>query len=781
MLFRPVGPLLATCSLVPLSGFDFRGEWRSQFLRNRSFQRIMNSADQFEAIVGEHYESLFRFALSLTRTEFDARDLTQETFCVWAAKGHQLRDIAKVKTWLFTTLHRAFLQALRRQSRFPQLELEESMKQLPVCAPEPAYQLDSSQVLAALARVDDLLQAAVALFYLEDPSYKSIAAILNVPVGTVKLRIARGIAQLREILISDSNTPPCGHPEWDSSPTLAREPFLQFWIIPRSPPRLAVALTHTTNDSMMKTTQLKWAGQSFGRSVTSIKSAALLLLLCAAAALSARADNSHRAPDLPPICEKIAPPADNRVVVRVFATGVQIYQWNGSAWAFIAPVATLFSDAHHHSQVGTHFATPAGPAWESKSGSRVVEQRVDGCTPDPTAIPWLLLRTISEEGKGIFNGVSVVQRVNTVGGIAPSEAGTSVGEERQVPYTAEYVFYRSTAKRYQQENLVSDLAGVAQLQDPSLVNAWGVSFGGAGPFWVSANGMGKSTLYAVTNDANGAEIITKQALEVSIPGAGRPTGVVNNNKGGFNGDVFLFASLDGVISGWRSPLGTTAETLAMRPGAAYTGLALVTNSHGPLLLAANFLESTINVYDTNSSLVAQLTDQDAPAGYAPFNVQLINGTVFVTFAKHDRVEHDNIPERGHGLIDIIDPETGAFHRFATGSDAGGKLREISSPWGMALAPNSFGKHGGDLLVGNFGNGTIMTFGTDGKFHGLLKGLNHHPIAIEGLWGLTFGNGGRAGSPDALFFAAGPIDESHGLFGSLRPAPGDDESQDESND
>jgi RNA polymerase sigma-70 factor, ECF subfamily len=188
----------------------------------------MNSADQFEAIVGEHYEALFRFALSLTRTESDARDLTQETFCVWATKGHQLRDISKVKSWLFTTLHRTFLQALRRQSRFPQLELEESLTQLPVCMPELAYQLDSSQILAALARVDDLLQAAVTLFYLEDRSYKSIAAILNVPVGTVKSRIARGIAQLREILLSDSNLSPHGHPERDSSPALAREPFLAF-------------------------------------------------------------------------------------------------------------------------------------------------------------------------------------------------------------------------------------------------------------------------------------------------------------------------------------------------------------------------------------------------------------------------------------------------------------------------------------------------------------------------------------------------------------------------
>jgi RNA polymerase sigma-70 factor, ECF subfamily len=188
----------------------------------------MNSADQFEAIVGEHYEPLFRFAMSLTRTEPDACDLTQETFRVWATRGHQLRDISKVKAWLFTTLHRAFLQTLRRQIRFPHLELEESLKHLPALTPELTGELDSTQVLAALARVDEVFQAAVTLFYLEDRSHKDIADILEVPVGTVKSRIARGLAQLREILLSDSSVPPGGHPERDSSPTRVREPFLEF-------------------------------------------------------------------------------------------------------------------------------------------------------------------------------------------------------------------------------------------------------------------------------------------------------------------------------------------------------------------------------------------------------------------------------------------------------------------------------------------------------------------------------------------------------------------------
>lgn len=188
----------------------------------------MNATDPFEAIVGEHYEALYRFAVSLTRSQSDAQDLTQQTFYVWATKGHQLRDTTKVKTWLFTTLHRTFLGMRRRQSKFTHHELEEVSAELSADSPKFADHVDASLVLAALARVDEVFQAAVALFYLEDCSYKEIADILEVPVGTVKSRIARGIAQLREILLSGSNTPPRGHAQRDSSPTLVPEPLLEF-------------------------------------------------------------------------------------------------------------------------------------------------------------------------------------------------------------------------------------------------------------------------------------------------------------------------------------------------------------------------------------------------------------------------------------------------------------------------------------------------------------------------------------------------------------------------
>ena len=332
---------------------------------------------------------------------------------------------------------------------------------------------------------------------------------------------------------------------------------------------------------------------------------------------------------------------------------------------------------------------------------------------------------------------------------------------------------------YQQLNLVSDLPGVALLQDTNLVNAWGVSFSSSSPFWISDNGTGKATLYSVTNDSQGATHVSKVALEVNIPGEGNPTGQIFNNLGGFNGDIFIFDSEDGTISGWRGTLGTNAEVLAMRPGAVYKGLALAGTSNAPVLLAANFSEETVDAYTWNGSntvLHAQYSDMRAPVGYAPFNIQPVSGLLFVTFAKQDADKQDDVAGRGHGLIDVFDPNTGAFHRFVAGLDAGGRLPFINSPWGVALAPATFGRHANQLLVGNFGSGTIMAFDATGRFRGLLQNTEGEPITIHGLWALTFGNGGRAGVPDTLYFTSGPDDESHGLFGSLSPVSENENEQ-----
>lgn len=322
-------------------------------------------------------------------------------------------------------------------------------------------------------------------------------------------------------------------------------------------------------------------------------------------------------------------------------------------------------------------------------------------------------------------------------------------------------------QHFEQINLVSDVAGVAQIQDPALVNAWGLSSSATSPFWVSDNGTHVSTLYAVTNDASDNEHVVKQGLTVLIPGEGNVTGQLFNNSTGFHSNAFLFVSEDGTISGWRGALGTNAEVLTVRSNASYKGVALAGTTSGPLLLAANFAERTVDAYNSAMQLVAQYSDPNAPDDYAPFNVESVNGLIFVTYAKVGP-DGDDVAGRGHGLIDVLDPATGNFHRFVTGSDAGGKLNEINSPWGIALAPDSFGSHAGELLVGNFGSGTIMTFDANGKFHGFLKGRHRGPISIDGLWALRVGNGGRGGDADAVYFTAGPDDENHGLFGSIYP-------------
>ena len=323
--------------------------------------------------------------------------------------------------------------------------------------------------------------------------------------------------------------------------------------------------------------------------------------------------------------------------------------------------------------------------------------------------------------------------------------------------------------RYVQENLVSDQEGVALTQDPDLVNAWGVSFNSSSPFWVSDNGTGKSTLYAVTNDTSGVLHVVKQGLIVQIPGEGNVTGQAFNSTGtGFRTNLFLFVSEDGTISGWRPALGTNAEVLVARSTAVYKGMTLATGSSGPVLLAANFSEGTVDMYGPDLALQVQFQDSAAKAGYAPFNVVNINGIIFVTFAKQNDEKMDDVAGRGHGLIDTFNPMNGSFTRFVTGKDAGGKFKPIDSPWGVALAPSTFGEHADQLLVGNFGSGTIMTFDAEGNFQGLLKAVHKGPVKIDGLWNLTFGNGGRGGFQYTLYFTAGPDDEKHGLFGSLTP-------------
>ncbi|HSU99978.1 MAG TPA: TIGR03118 family protein, partial [Roseiarcus sp.] len=322
--------------------------------------------------------------------------------------------------------------------------------------------------------------------------------------------------------------------------------------------------------------------------------------------------------------------------------------------------------------------------------------------------------------------------------------------------------------RVDQTNLVSDISGLAKLTDPDLVNAWGISFGPTFPFWISDNGAGLATLYSVPG--SGPPSVSKVGLTVTLPPTAggitsAPTGQVFNGGVGFGGAVFLFDSEDGVISGWSG--GTSAVRHEdFGPAAVYKGLAISDpGTNGAVLYATNFRAGTIEAYDPSFaapvSVTGNFTDPNLPNGYAPFNDKVINGQLYVTYALQDSMKHDDVAGAGHGFVDVFNLDGTLDKRLIS-------MGALDSPWGLQIAPASFGSFADDLLVGNFGNGMINAYNpTTGAFVGTLDGSDGSPLVIDGLWGLTVGNGSAAGgSLDTLFFTAGPNGESDGLFGSL---------------
>ena len=326
-------------------------------------------------------------------------------------------------------------------------------------------------------------------------------------------------------------------------------------------------------------------------------------------------------------------------------------------------------------------------------------------------------------------------------------------------------------------NLVTDdqLANPAQITDPNLKNAWGVSHSSGSPFWVSSNGGGVANLYNVNPTTNAT---TKAGLTVTIPppGLGTPTGQAFNfasASGAFNGDNFLFVSEDGTISGWRGALGTVAEVLQTgSPDNVYKGTTLVMTGGHAYLLSANFRAGTIDVLKGDAGapdLAAKFTDPNLPSGFAPFNIQVLGGIVYVTYAKQDATKHDDDPGAGRGFVTAFGTDGSFLGRIGTQGT-------LNSPWGLAIAPASFGQQfAGDLLVGNFGGeGVINVFSPNPAspgFIGQLEGGDGHPLAIDGLWALIPGNDGNAGSSSSIFFSAGPQGETHGLFGVIQvPEP-----------
>jgi len=312
-------------------------------------------------------------------------------------------------------------------------------------------------------------------------------------------------------------------------------------------------------------------------------------------------------------------------------------------------------------------------------------------------------------------------------------------------------------------DLVSDQPGHAQLTDPNLVNAWGMSRGPNTPVWVSDNGKDVATLY---QGAVGKTPVSAVPLVVSIPG-GAPTGQVFNDTSSFvvpgSGQPahFVFAGEHGDLSAWNS--GTSAVRVAhSHHPAVYKGLALVHGRFGPRLLAADFHNNRVDVFNGAFHRVHShklFSDRSLPRGYAPFNIAVIGQDVLVTYAQQDAARMDDVAGPGHGFIDEYTQDGRLVRRFASGGD-------LNSPWGMTLAPPGFGKIAGELLVGNFGDGHIHIFDPrSGHELGSLLGRHHKPIVIDGLWGLLTGDA-VAGGPDAVWFSAGPQDEAHGLLGTL---------------
>jgi uncharacterized protein (TIGR03118 family) len=350
-----------------------------------------------------------------------------------------------------------------------------------------------------------------------------------------------------------------------------------------------------------------------------------------------------------------------------------------------------------------------------------------------------------------------------------------------------------------QTNLVSDDTQFtpAQVQDPNLVNPWGLAASPTGEWWVANQGTGTSTLYKTSTSP-----VTPLSLVVGVPPNstasphGTPTGTVFNTSGkGFNvsengntgSSVFLFDTVDGTISGWNPNVDRNNAIVEVNnPGAIYLGLAIATHHDDTFLYAANFARGTIDVYDQKWQPVTtppgNFTDPNLPSDYHPFNVQAINNQLYVEYAPVDKVLAGQA-DPGDGAVDVYNAEGQLEQRLILPGDT-----HLVDPWAVAMAPPNFGSFSNDLLVGNFGSGTINAFNPhSGRFVGQLEDANGQPITITHLWALEFGNGGTAGPTNTLYFTAGLTSHLapgnnpfHGLFGSLevathRQGPHDDTS------
>lgn len=319
---------------------------------------------------------------------------------------------------------------------------------------------------------------------------------------------------------------------------------------------------------------------------------------------------------------------------------------------------------------------------------------------------------------------------------------------------------------YRQHNLVSDGFIPADHLNSDTVNAWGVAFNPTTFAWVANNGTNTASVF----DGHG-----NGQLTVSMP-ADAPTGIVFNasegfqvSSGGISGPSrFLFATESGFILGWAPNVSQDHALVAVDSsdrGAVYKGIALLGNGKDFHIYATDFHNSRIDVFDHNfqrTQLSGSFTDPNLPAGFGPFGIQALNGSLYVSYAKQDAEKHDDVKGQGLGVVDVFDPDGHLIKRLISGGP-------LNAPWGMAFAPANFGPLSGRLLVGNFGDGTIHAFDArTGDPVGTMTNENGQTLMIDGLWGIAFGNGVNDQPTNALFFAAGPDDENHGLFGRIDP-------------
>ena len=349
------------------------------------------------------------------------------------------------------------------------------------------------------------------------------------------------------------------------------------------------------------------------------------------------------------------------------------------------------------------------------------------------------------------------------------------------------------AQAYQQINFVSDILGLAPTQDGHLLNPWGLVASSTSPWWVSDNNGGVSTLYNGNTGAIVPLVVNIPPLDANGNGTGTPTGVVFSGASGFTfqvngntaGSGFTFVTEGGTIVAWGPAINpndlphdafvvvdNSAKPTAAT-GAVYKGatIAQMTPGGPSFLYVTNFRAGRIEVYDTNFHAVSlgeqeddrAFRDEEIPQGFAPFNVQEVNGNLYVTYAKQNATKHDDFDFPGFGFVDKFSPKGKLLQRLKRGP-------WLNAPWGVALAASNFGFFSNHLFIGNAGSGQIAVYDADsGNFDGLLRDSNGHAIQNDRRWALRFGNDHAAGPSSWLFFTAGISDEAHGLFGFFVPA------------